>query len=740
MTIATRTATSLLSLGLAGMLWGATLAGPAGASPRPPHRCPSTLHAQSIRARGIGCRAARRLAERVAATGRGRRGWSCRRAQVRAGRAWRCTRGRRRVGFLPARRPARHPAAAPLGAGPPGSSFALANGCFVAFSAVANGYLTTDGATGYRAAGPTPEKSIPFFFKATGLGTYMIEGPDGRLVAVTGDTVTRGSTPGPAAEWAAIAFGGGVFALRLTGDGRWLAVDPAGGAVGTAAVQGATTRFRLSGARGCLPYPEASVSASGQTFKGVNADGTVFGYADPHLHITADSRAGGLVLSGESFDRFGITQALGQDAEVHGPDGSLDVTGNVLRSGKPAGTHDTHGWPTFSGWPTFDTYTHQQIYYTWLQRAYLGGLRLVTAQLVEDQPLCQLEPRRSHSCDETATIELELARLHGLQDYVDAQSGGPGQGWLRLVADPEQARQVIEQGKLAVLVGVEASNPFGCSEYLDQPQCGRADIDRGIALYRQLGIRSMFIAHWVDNAFGGAALQGGAEGTFIGEMQVQQTGMPFSTAPCPEAGQGSSCNAKGLTALGMYLVQRLMDAHMLIEVDHLSERARLTVLQMAEARHYPLVSSHTNTGGIWTPSDLQRLYTLGGFATARPDHAEGLAQTILSFQRYARPGQFLGVGLGTDTGGLNSAPGPDPGAASNPLHYPFSSYDGNVHFLCELAGSRTFNLNKDGVANYGLYPDLLAYMRQQPGGEAATRVLFRSAEGYLRTWDAANRA
>jgi hypothetical protein len=192
-----------------------------------------------------------------------------------------------------------------------------------------------------------------------------------------------------------------------------------------------------------------------------------------------------------------------------------------------------------------------------------------------------------------------------------------------------------------------------------------------------------------------------------------------------------------LTDLGAYLVQRLMDNHMLIELDHLSEQARLTVLQMAEARHYPLVSSHTNTGGIWTPSDLRRLYALGGFATARPDTAEKLAKTILSFQDYVRPGQFLGVGLGTDTGGFNASPAPDPSAASKPLHYPFSSYDGNVKFVCQLSGRRVFNLNQDGVAHYGLYADLLAYMRQQNGGDAASRLLFRSAEGYLRTWEAA---
>ena len=69
----------------------------------------------------------------------------------------------------------------------------------------------------------------------------------------------------------------------------------------------------------------------------------------------------------------------------------------------------------------------------------------------------------------------------------------------------------------------------------------------------------------------------------------------------------------------------------LIEMDHLSERARLQVLALAEARHYPVVSSHTNTGGIWTPSDLRRLYALGGFATARPDHAAALGVHGLEF-------------------------------------------------------------------------------------------------------------
>ena len=63
-----------------------------------------------------------------------------------------------------------------------------------------------------------------------------------------------------------------------------------------------------------------------------------------------------------------------------------------------------------------------------------------------------------------------------------------------------------------------------------------------------------------------------------------------------------------------------------------------------------------------------------------------------------------------------------------------------MSFVCQIAGGRKFDLNKDGVAQYGMYADLLAYMRQQPGGEAASRLLFNSAEAYLRTWRLAEKA
>jgi microsomal dipeptidase-like Zn-dependent dipeptidase len=463
----------------------------------------------------------------------------------------------------------------------------------------------------------------------------------------------------------------------------------------------------------------------------------VVGFADLHVHITADMRAGGEVIYGESFDRYGITHALSAagDAAAHGPNGTLDVTGNLIR-GNPAGTHDNHGWPTFKGWPTHDTITHQQVYYVWLKRAWMAGLRLIVAQTVDDHSLCEIEVRRDRTCEETASIVGQIQRLYDMQDYIDSQSGGRGRGWFRLVFDPAGARRVIEQGKLAVVIGIESSDPLGCSEFLGQPQCTKADIDRGLDMYRRLGVRTLFPVHWVDNALGGAALESGTEGKAIDGLNVAQTGAPFVTAPCSRQGEveqpaanglGPQCNSLGLTPLGAYMIRAMMARHMMIEADHMSERMRDSVIAIAQRYRYPLVSSHNGTGGSWSDGQLSALYALGGVVAVTPDTAGPLSAKIVALQRYARPGSTRGVALGTDTGGLGGQPGPRADAARNPLVYPFRSYDGRVTFVRERTGDFTYDLNVQGVAHYGLLADLIADVQQGHGEKAALPPLFASA-------------
>jgi hypothetical protein len=274
-------------------------------------------------------------------------------------------------------------------------------------------------------------------------------------------------------------------------------------------------------------------------------------------------------------------------------------------------------------------------------------------------------------------------------------------------------------------------------------------------------VRSLFVAHWVDNALAGAALEGGVRGVFINIFNRFQTGRYFTTARCPERGQGEEvrtlsagelqiladlfpaaaplaaegmpayprgrrCNTRGLTWLGMYALGRLMERHMLIEADHLSERARESVLAFAERNRYPLVSSHTGTGGAWTPAQLRRLQRLGGITAARLDTAPRLARALMRLRRWGP-----GVALGTDVGGFSSLPGPRSDARREPLPYPFRS--AGFRFDRQRTGDRVYDLNADGVAHYGLVADLVADMRRH-GDRRALGPLFRSAGAYLRMW------
>jgi microsomal dipeptidase-like Zn-dependent dipeptidase len=663
-------------------------------------------------------------------------------------------------------------AAAP---GPVSSAAALAGGCFaLAPAGDRRAAVAVAGPSGYRVLRRAGARAAAFSLKATGPGTYLLYDQGAQLMGVARGAVGRvggAELAGPPAEWAVLRRGPRTFALASTLDRRLLATAPAGGGLVLASARraGSATRFALLPRRGCTRFPEAETGASGRSFSGTRPDGTVLGFADTHLHITADQRAGGRVIHGEPFDRFGIARALGGDARDHGADGSLDVTGNLLRTGLPFGTHSTQGWPAFTGWPVHDTNTHQQAYWVWLERAWKAGLRVVVAQTVEDDELCRIEPLRAHSCDEPHTIALEVRRLRELQAYVDAQAGGPGRGFLRLVSGPREARRVIERGKLAVVIGIESSNPFGCSLRPGTRRCTRADVDRGVASLKRLGVRSLFLAHWFDNAFAGAALEGATKGKFINAMNRLETGRYFATARCPAPGEGEEveplsvvemtvlaqffpatsellhsgvpvyppgpqCNARGLTPLGAYLVRRLMAAHVLIEVDHLSERARDSVLALARKHHYPVISSHNGTGGSWTPSQLRRLSAVGGLASVTPGTAPELVAKILRQARYRTRGRVAGIGIGTDTGGFSSLPGPRADAAAHPLRYPFRAYAGGVTFRRERTGTRVFDLNTDGVAQYGLMADLIADMRRVPHGRRALALLFSSAEAYLEMW------
>ena len=76
----------------------------------------------------------------------------------------------------------------------------------------------------------------------------------------------------------------------------------------------------------------------------------------------------------------------------------------------------------------------------------------------------------------------------------------------------------------------------------------------------------------------------------------------------PRAPAGPDCNARGLTEAGTTLVNGLIDRHMIMDVDHMDIPTFDAAMTIAEARHYPGISSG-HTGIVPTGNDDGRAAT-----------------------------------------------------------------------------------------------------------------------------------
>jgi hypothetical protein len=129
---------------------------------------------------------------------------------------------------------------------------------------------------------------------------------------------------------------------------------------------------------------------------------------------------------------------------------------------------------------------------------------------VTNEALCRASRReRGAVCDDSmASIHAQLDETRKFEAFVDAQSGGPGKGWFRIVQSPPEARQVIRDGKMAVVLGIEVDNLFGCKLREGDRKAGQCSPEAIKRLVDELytkGVRHVFPIHNFDNAFGGAA-------------------------------------------------------------------------------------------------------------------------------------------------------------------------------------------------------------------------------------------
>ncbi|MBZ0119827.1 MAG: dipeptidase [Sandaracinaceae bacterium] len=708
----------------------------------------------------------------------------------------------------------------------------FANGCF-AIDATEPGSSDTrwleptEDGLGFAFTAREEEQGSRFFLKASDLGTYLFydqqgqylvseDGPLLRQAELMSDILAIDDSYVSGAEWElqVSMHDPERFQLHHRKTGRYLRADST---LTTDIAQAAV--IALYPQAGCAEHPELTLDAEGTVMPRSFPDGSVFGIVETHTHMLINfGFGGGGIAHGAPFHRLGVQHALPDCSPFHGRDGRRDLLGYSYDQGNNGGfdaeallpallagrtpepNHNTAGYPDFTDWPAAPfSSTHQTQYYRWLERAYMGGLRLVVQHASGNSVMCDLlvgqdvQPVR-YACNDMVGIDRQIEEAYNLERYIDAQHGGPGRGWLHIVTSPAEARETIEAGRLAMILGIEVSNLFDCFSVPHEgyPMCDDALVREKVQRYHDLGVRAIFPVHKYDNAFGagdghravseiGNFANSGQWSSFTedcpdvpapfdrGGLTFAGLNMPrtdfFSPPPNDMSGfagapldtllpfvdqllagsaSGSYCQSHGMTSLGETLMQEMMRRGMIIEVDHLPQRSYQRAYEILMANDYPAAGTHgSNNNGI--------LYQLGGVSKTNLGRCADPARPgVMADRLRARVAQieaaggYPAEGFGFDLNGFAGAPGPRFGDRSdcsqpqeNPITYPFTSYAGDVTFTEPSVGNRTLDFNTEGMAHIGLLPELIEDARRTGVTDADLEPLFRSAEGYLRMWERA---
>ena len=682
----------------------------------------------------------------------------------------------------------------------PETQYDLANGCYRLQPLGSKGFV---GQSGDAWVGNAPAaKASLFYLKPTALAQYLLHDTNSQMLAGQSGQIGSVTRASDAANWTLAAARPGEYTLNLSSAGQFLAA----GSDGALALAAAPTRFSFLPAAGCKAYPEISDDIVGDTYRGQGADKPVIGFAEVHTHMAMGhemSDGGNLVgpsaggtMYGQMFHRFGVPHAMEDCKDWHGPNGIRDPEAFVLDM-KPLTMHETPGWPTFVSWPAYDSQLHQAMYYKWVERAWKAGLRIMVSEGTNIAALCEVGRaavlRPDADCNDMSVGIKQVKYLFDLQNYVDAQEGGPGKGWFRIVTSPAMARDVINQGKLAVVAGLEFANLFDCTVTFDPAGnetrgCTKESIDKQINEVWQLGVRELFPYHDVNSALGGTGIFNGDALNLVGFVGTRQF---WKTYDCADTGEGEKyfydagaymttaipgtgsdpvssavigllqgpaptypadrrqCNARDMTDLGEYAVQQLMKKKFIIDIDHAEITIKQKMLDMARAQtpSYPMISAHGGHGGI-NLAQAKDILDNGGLIYPFKPNGKGHVDFMKKLKPIWPAGKPMAVGYGMDANGIADR-APPRGAGSKPVKYPFTLFTGpdwgdryakagikplTVKLQTIPESGKTWHIDEVGTAHYGMVADYVEEIRLE-GGREAVDALYNSAEAYLQMWE-----
>jgi hypothetical protein len=333
---------------------------------------------------------------------------------------------------------------------------------------------------------------------------------------------------------------------------------------------------------------------------------------------------------------------------------------------------------------------------------------------------------------------------------------------------------------LAIVLGMEIDN---IGNFNQQVKAGRppkeAEVAKEINRLFDSGVRYIFPVHVIDNPFGGTAAfvdffnisnyrESGecwqlepaqasdsidyqfhpALSQFMLDVLKLKIGKHLSLCPQSEATTPTpQVNARGLTPLGEFAVKEMMKLGMLIDVDHMSQKAANQTLDLAESipGGYPVNSGHNGLRSMSLPgtrnengrtyAQIRRILALQGMIGLGwgPDAAGFLKNLKAMMPLTGRQS----CAIGTDVNGMMMLPFPRVDSVDGRA-VPASNVVYGFDFDRCCTGNRCWDYNTEGVAHYGLMPDYLRDVAQM-GGKAEVEALHRSAEGFAVMWERCER-
>jgi microsomal dipeptidase-like Zn-dependent dipeptidase len=508
----------------------------------------------------------------------------------------------------------------------------------------------------------------------------------------------------------------------------------------------------------------------------------VVGFAEIHHHMMAEEAFGGGWFhgshTGELHDCDGgfppsdharVRQDLSSLLSLCPDSLNLDLSGVPLLQelfwasgavgseliGKIEGTEgDTGvhlGRSTFNAeWPRWDTIAHQQAWEGWMQDAHNRGLNLVVVSAVSNGFLCSLLPagNLARPCDEMADVELQIQMVNNFAAQRKA--------WVEVALSPSHAREIINAGKLAIVISIETSNLFGDKDAL-------AELDRFYAM----GVRTLQPVHQLDNRFGGAAPHNLIfhVAQFTKNCHIDfDCGLTTGSFTLGFDVDTSCRNTRGLTDEGRKLIQAMMNKSMLIDLAHLSERSIQDAYELSQQNtYYPLYISHGHFREVMNPelasnekttpaSVIQALRRTGGVFGVRTAHDETLSYTpsgvanncqgssrsFAQAYEFGRQGLKVPMAFGADLNGFIQQVRPrfGPNGACSAAGKDEAQVQANEQVV---NGPKRLGTDFDdkGLAHIGLLPDLLLDLEQLG---VDTSPLRSSAEAFIRMWERASRS